>query len=419
MDNSLKSLLGIKGKNSDYVSNALERRLKSAPLPPFTLTEERSKSPEYANALESLGDYSNNRVSKLLNSVGITPEIEKSFDLPMQAAGMIGSIEDVASKAVKGAKVASSAKEVLDMSKEARMARAREMGFDTNKTWYHGSKANIPEFDVSRLGSNTGSGSAKQGFFFASDPSTAGDYARTAVERSKYTNAVEGAKKELESFETSLFSKYPEYKNASNDVFFGLFGNAANDPKLPPDEAIAKLKSLQKQLENASLTTNSSTYSAELKLSKVRDEIERAIRRKASPNEIDNLRYLEGKAASELDQFYLGANVTPTHLKMKNPYVHDFKGDAFRDTSYSDIMKKAKKLGHDSVIFKNTYDPSDGNNRVLQDIVSVFEPDQIRSVNAKFDPSKAKSSNILAGVAGAGIGLGAYSNDAMKRRLEK
>lgn len=43
---------------------------------------------------------------------------------------------------------------------------------------YHGTTAGFSEFSASSLGSNTGAGSAKLGFFFAGSPSTAGAYAQ-------------------------------------------------------------------------------------------------------------------------------------------------------------------------------------------------------------------------------------------------
>jgi hypothetical protein len=56
--------------------------------------------------------------------------------------------------AVKGPKVKS-----LAMDEASRMARAKEMGFDTGKTFYHGTKANIEGFDPEALGSSTKAGS--------------------------------------------------------------------------------------------------------------------------------------------------------------------------------------------------------------------------------------------------------------------
>ena len=68
-------------------------------------------------------------------------------------------------------------------------------------------------------------------------------------------------------------------------------------------------------------------------------------------------------------------------LKMKNPYTYDFKGSVYRDKTYYDIIKKAKELGHDSVLLQNTFDGAG-----LDDIKVVFDPSQIiENSPVKFD----------------------------------
>jgi hypothetical protein len=54
----------------------------------------------------------------------------------------------------------------LDMSQPARLARAKEMGFDTSKTYYHGTRANFDEFEVGLNNS----------VFLADNPSIASRY---------------------------------------------------------------------------------------------------------------------------------------------------------------------------------------------------------------------------------------------------
>jgi hypothetical protein len=58
----------------------------------------------------------------------------------------------------------------LDMSQEARMARAKEMGFDTEKTYYHGSPVAFDEFKTPRRNKPT---------YFTDDPKIADIYAGT------------------------------------------------------------------------------------------------------------------------------------------------------------------------------------------------------------------------------------------------
>jgi hypothetical protein len=96
-----------------------------------------------------------------------------------------------------------------------------------------------------------------------------------------------------------------------------------------------------------------------------------------------------------------GQNVGVYKLKgnKDNLHVKDYEGQGYRDTTYSDEMDKAIKNKKQGVLFKNTFDPGDPNNRVEQDIAAVFEPNQIRSKFAAFDPRFKNSGNVLAGTA--------------------
>ena len=110
--------------------------------------------------------------------------------------------------------------------------------------------------------------------------------------------------------------------------------------------------------------------------------------------------------------------VYPTFLKTKNPLIIDSKNDldlaseqgvGYWDNRHEELMKKARDGGYDSIrlIDRGAYE--DG-----YDVMSVvLEPENIRSVNAKFDPAKTGSSNLLASnpVATAGaVGMSANAN---------
>jgi hypothetical protein len=60
-------------------------------------------------------------------------------------------------------KISLSAKPELDMGKEARMLRAKKLGFDTNTVYYHGSDDTISAFDDAALKHE------KFGHFFSDD----------------------------------------------------------------------------------------------------------------------------------------------------------------------------------------------------------------------------------------------------------
>lgn len=72
-----------------------------------------------------------------------------------------------------------SLKRALDMSKAARMKRAAEQGFDTSKTFYHGTSGNegIEFFERSRMGTGTDDGFLGRGVYTSESPDVASSYA--------------------------------------------------------------------------------------------------------------------------------------------------------------------------------------------------------------------------------------------------
>lgn len=84
-----------------------------------------------------------------------------------------------------------------------------------------------------------------------------------------------------------------------------------------------------------------------------------------------------------------GANVKPIFVRMNNPLVADFKGSAYRDKSYAEVIDGAKAAGHDGVVLNDTVDEgfSGGGGRPSTVYVS-FAPEQIKSVHNRgtFDP---------------------------------
>jgi GNAT superfamily N-acetyltransferase len=75
----------------------------------------------------------------------------------------------------------------LPMDEASRLNRAREMGFDTENKWYHGTAANeIDAFDASRSGKAHGTPHFGDGVYFAPWKSMAEDYRRGALTNEKF-----------------------------------------------------------------------------------------------------------------------------------------------------------------------------------------------------------------------------------------
>jgi len=102
----------------------------------------------------------------------------------------------------------------LGMGVDARKKRAKDQGFDTGTTYYHGTNADFTKFSKQELGEATDAKDARMGFFFASNPAVASTYADTS---SGYSQGFVGA-----------FNKFTKGKYAKvNESLLGLVGRSA------------------------------------------------------------------------------------------------------------------------------------------------------------------------------------------------
>jgi hypothetical protein len=332
-----------------------------------------------------------------------------------------------------------------------RGTRMLQMGFDPG--WYHGTTGDIERFRTDLLGEATGAESAKKGFFFARDPINPpqemlqkssdpmaiellkkagktddeiaelnkglqpGSGARTASGYSliggdrEYRDAMRKAslaekRQDWDEYEKqmsiaedfaigrlqnsqALVAKYGD----ARDVMIDKVQNAFFNKQLPQSEAEAldvRYKELMSygwynQFEPEQFETVKQAI-REIAPSKQAKEAEKAI---DDFIKVKNERALDEKTQS-------GSNVLPIALSYKNPLVYDFKGNAYRETKYSDLVDEAIKNGNDAVIMLNTFDPGAGKAELV-DVGVVFEPRQIRSQFAAFDPTRTRESDILAG----------------------
>lgn len=326
----------------------------------------------------------------------------------------------------------------LQMAKEAaeriglspnREVRMRELGYDTG--WYHGTTGDVEKFRLDLLGEATGAESAKKGFFFARDPidppkdaivekgsgaRTASGYSMIGGDR-EYRDAMRKAavaeknqnwdeyEKQMqiaENFAISRLNKSQElvakYGDA-RDVMTDKVQNAFYNKKLTQQEAEeldVKFRELM-------------PYGWYNQFNKEQFDVLKSEIKKIAPEKLSNDAtkaiddFIKIKNERALDeQTQSGSNVIPAALRYKNPLVYDFKGSAYRDTTYAELVEKARQQGNDAVILKNTYDPGAGKAELV-DVGVVFEPSQIRSRFAAFDPTRTKEGSILAGAFPIGL----------------
>ena len=102
----------------------------------------------------------------------------------------------------------------------------------------------------------------------------------------------------------------------------------------------------------------------------------------------DFIRQAEELEVTQRKEYGAGQNIYPAYLDMKNPFVFDAKGESYTyiEDSLTNIIKKAKREGHDGVIFRNL-DDIPGRTNAVSDHYVVFEPEQIKS--AVSDPEMA------------------------------
>lgn len=212
------------------------------------------------------------------------PEERTLGNAAMTLAGIVPGIPGAA--AMRAGKQA--AEGALDMSQAARMQRAQDMGFDTERVFYHGTTSDFDQFDLSKAGKND-SGWYGRGIYLTPDPDTA-----------------------------SAYTQYQEYAQRTGAD---------------------------------------------------------------------------------------GANVLPVRVKIKNPYYWPEGRKAALNKEESEaITQELLAQGFDGVIVPNKYaDPKVAD---MYEVVA-FSPEQIRSVNAAFDPAKRNSANLTAGIMGGTVGLSA------------
>ena len=122
------------------------------------------------------------------------------------------------------------------------------------------------------------------------------------------------------------------------------------------------------------------------------------------------------RAASQNAQ--TGATLMPLNFRAEKMGHIDLDGSESNEDIFGAVTD-AWKSDYDAIQFRNyTIDGEKGS------FVLVKNPNQIRSVNAAFDPAKKDSSNLLAGVTGATVSAGALlpeeaAADFTQRRATK
>ena len=212
---------------------------------------------------------------------------------------------------------------------------------------YHGvgeGGLEIQQFLKEKLGSKTQAASAFEGFFFAGKPSTSEAYLPHQTD-------------------TSQTAYYESFRETLLRDLMGW------DGKAPITDEMVRAALMDPPKSTKPFT-----------------DAERAWAEEHYQDLRDTLQTVE----NNIRKAQAGGVIQPAYLRMENPLIHDMGGQHYRETTYYDLIKKAKAEGHDGVIIKNTFDGGP-----MDDIFVVFEPEQIKSASSNagtYDPKDARIS---------------------------
>ena len=256
---------------------------------------------------------------------------------------------------------------------------------------FHGTTRTFDTFDPAKQGQGTGAESAKKGIFFARNPKTTEAYTADGLFTPESTVDLD----------------------AVADLDDGLFARGADDSpgfwvqeqlKILPDATAGEMSDLMTtahimeqmvrhaQADNIPMAEQWLTELAEMSATARSDRLQALVKE------------LVGQVGAKRPEAV--PNVHMTRIRMENPYVHDFKGEHYRETSYAEHMDRAKAAGHDGVVFTNTFDGGP------QDVIyAVFSPDQIRWRFNPEDFAAKQSARKAMGMVGERPSMPGVAND--------
>lgn len=256
---------------------------------------------------------------------------------------------------------------------------------------YHGTNSDINEFSKDALGATTGAASAKKGFFFVAEKNVAqtyfenGFWGSVELGRSSGNLMAQANRVRYEAeYEVDFISKtiareiisrlapVIRGKKTSANVAGAIFGRYPSEV-----ENFGGQAAVQNEIDRIISLNETPTQDA------LKGEYFNRLFNKKTPSLSEEIKKINDRGIKEC------------YLSIKNPYIHDFKGEKYREESYSDIITKAKttvkgRKRYDGVIFKNTFDAWGGDRAGAKpyDVFVVFEPTQIKSIynRGTFDP---------------------------------
>jgi hypothetical protein len=268
---------------------------------------------------------------------------------------------------------------------------------------YHGSPEYFEEFDESKLGTYTGAASAKEGIFFGSSK----DVSKSYLDKRGQTLNVDSLIKAKYGTVKKLEEKAVAIKEGGYEIAVPGYGWVQEFYRVLHNGDVIRIDENGEEYINEGETIDSPSFLktlAEEKNNSKNPNTLKSIKDKLNKNNIKDadlyknykLRREElektydsdyggyiDKDRSITDKPFENLFIRPYTLNLKNPYIVSDEGSTYREESYYERIKKAKELGHDGVIIKDTFDSKFQTKP--EDIYVVFKTNQIEQLGGKQD----------------------------------
>ena len=350
------------------------------------------------------------QAGQMLPSFGANVRQGNYLDAGLQTLGVAGAVRQAggafvpplaavgtALKAPRAARVANAAMDAADAAKidpneatgAARLSRAKEQGFDVDNPVYHGTSAEkLSEFDEKKIGSATDAGFYGKGIYFASNPGEASYYGPNVgkyVVRGKFLDlenktgdyTLGGAKKFI-GWATQLdeigalddFTK--EGLEGAKKLVKYFDGNVKFKPGQNPDGTTGVYAQIVDPTRNPQIYKGKEyPETVDLRVDArgffAKDEAE------AKERLFDSFAYqMKTSSYKDIDYF-----------KGWNDDFYTSLSDYVRvgPVGSAELSKKARAAGYDGI--------------KADDETVVFDPKNIRLLDAEFDPKKTDSPDLL------------------------
>ncbi|MCF6783714.1 LPD23 domain-containing protein [Stutzerimonas stutzeri] len=298
----------------------------------------------------------------------------------------------------------------LDMSREARLARAQAMGFDTSKVWYHGTdKAGFKAFNTDGEGKTAGTGA-----FLADHRLMASTYTKRNQDAPIFTGQeLFNDPDQLEDLE---IERYWVTETPSGRIEFEadqrLYDTAeqfieGEDIELNPGDVVRAAYTIYH--EGQLVTEYATEDEAIVELDQIEASqpgIYELYARTSDQLVIDwqGRNWDDGPEEQVWTLYDEDKNVLGYHYSLKEaenaleeiPGSHIAEETIANYLSTDDAARQARDMGYDSVLIQNVYDSGPNSQGDIEaDVLVVFDPANLRSTAAAFDPRHSASSNLL------------------------